>query len=108
MYNEPTAKQLEKIPGHYETEDVTTDEKIIHMHFFIGGCDWYITEYDPVDKLFFGFANLNDDQNAEWGYISLEEMKESNIKGFEVDRDLNWTVRAVKEVDEIQKCRMYA
>ena len=97
MYNEPTAKQLEKIPGHYETEDVTTDEKIIHMHFFIGGCDWYITEYDPVDKLFFGFANLNDDQNAEWGYISFAELKSIRIHGLEIDCETDWTLKKASE-----------
>ena len=50
-------------------------DKLIHLHFFIGGCDWYICEYDG-DDLFWGYAYLNDPQNAEWGYISFPELKE--------------------------------
>ena len=49
------------------------------MHFFIGGCDWYIAEYDG-NNLFYGYAILNgDQQNSEWGYISFSGLKSINI-----------------------------
>jgi hypothetical protein len=47
MWNEPTKEQLDKIPKLYETERVPLKEKLIWLHFFIGGCDWYVAEYDP-------------------------------------------------------------
>ena len=74
MWNKPTAEELAKIPKFYSTEEVSLKEKMIHMHFFIGGCDWYSTEYSPEEQCFFGFAILNNDyDNAEWGYFSLKE-----------------------------------
>lgn len=75
----------------------------IHLHFFIGGCDWYIAEYDGED-LFFGYAILNNDvEMAEWGYISYEELKRIKIPpGIEVDNDLFWKVRKTSEIDKIR------
>ena len=51
MWNKPTEKQLSKIPRLYETESVPIKEKVIHMHFFLGGCDWYIAEHDPEEQI---------------------------------------------------------
>ena len=79
MWNTPTKEQLDRIPRLYETENVPTEEKLIHLHFFIGGCDWYVSEYDG-DDLFFWFAILNSDfEMAEWGYISFAELKSIRI-----------------------------
>jgi len=89
MWNKPGKEQLAKIPRLYDTEKINAKDKIIYLHFFIGGCDWYIAEFDGED-LFFGFAILNDPQNAEWGYISFKELDEINLDGLEVDNDLYW------------------
>lgn len=98
MWNEPTEKDLVALPRIYETESIALDEKIIHMHFFIGACDWYAAEYDGEDK-FFGYVILNGDLDcAEWGYFSLEELKSINVKGFEIDRDLYWKTLSFAEV----------
>jgi hypothetical protein len=90
MWNKPSEKELAALPRLYSTVKIPFDKKIIHMHFFIGRCDWYIAEYSPKKRIFFGFANLGDDQMAEWGYISLDELEEINIGGLEIDRDLWW------------------
>ncbi len=105
MWNEPDQTQLEKIPRLYETEAIPPKNKLIHLHFFIGGCDWYIAEYDGEDT-FFGFAILNQDyQMAEWGYISFVELKEINVYGrLEIDHDLYWSVKAAGEIEKIGKC----
>jgi len=57
MLNIPTSKRLSKIPKLYETESIPTEEKMIHLHFFLGGCDWFIAEFDGED-IFFCFAIL--------------------------------------------------
>jgi hypothetical protein len=105
MWNEPTQDRLAKIPRLYETENVDAKDKLIHLHFFIGGCDWYIAEYDGKD-LFWGYAILNDDrENAEWGYISFSELKEVKIAGWlEVDCELEeyWKVRKASEIEKIR------
>lgn len=103
MWNTPSKEILETIPRLYETEHIPLYDKVIHLHFFIGSCDWYIAEFDGED-LFWGFAILNNDYiNAEWGYISFNELKSINIRGFEIDCDLYWKVRRSCEVDKIKK-----
>lgn len=98
MWNEPTPKRLKEMPDLYSTEDVKLEDKLIVEHFFIGGCDWYISESD--DKgLMFGFVNLNDPQMAEWGYVSLSELKEISAGYLEVDRDLHWTPKKFSEIN---------
>jgi len=55
-------------------------EATVFAHYFIGGCDWLVTEYDPDDDLAFGWACLNGDtQNAELGYVSLAELDEVRV-----------------------------
>jgi hypothetical protein len=103
MWNIPTKEQLAKIPKLYETEDIPPDEKLVYLHFFLGGSDWYITEYDGQDT-FFGYAILNGDtEMAEWGYISFRELKDLKVRpGFEVDCDLLWQVRPASQLDKIR------
>ena len=102
MWNEPTQEELEKLPNLYETENAPTRDKVIYLHFFIGGCDWYIAEYDGKD-LFWGYAILGDPEMAEWGYISFKELRELKLRlGLEVDRDLYWKCRKAGEVDKIR------
>lgn len=106
MWNEPSARELAKLPRLYDTEMVSLEDKLIHMHFFLGGCDWYVAEYDPTDRIIFGYAILNDDlENAEWGYVSIDELRELRTpSGIEVDRDLHWKVRRAGDVDRIKIC----
>lgn len=105
MWNIPTKERLAKIPKLYETENVPLKDKEIHLHFFIGGCDWFVCEYDGDDR-FFGFAILNNDyQMAEWGYVRFSELKEINVEGWlEVDCELEdiWQVKRAIEIDKIR------
>ena len=104
MWNEPQEDRLNQIPRLYETESILTKDKIIHLHFFIGGCDWYVAEYDG-DDLFYGYAILNADlQNAEWGYISFSELKAINLNGIEIDCELEefWQPKPVSQVPKIK------
>ncbi|MGV8080987.1 MAG: DUF2958 domain-containing protein [Syntrophales bacterium] len=106
MWNEPSKERLERIPRLYETEDTPLPAKMIHLHFFIGGCDWYIAEYDGGD-LFWGFACLNGDlQNAEWGYISFAELKGIKVNGWlEIDCESEdfWRVKPASDIELIRK-----
>lgn len=103
MWNKPTDKELSSMPAFYTTESVSLKEKMIHMHFFIGGCDWYAVEYDPETQIFFGFAILNNDyEMAEWGYFSLNELGELRVKFVEVDRDLHFSPTKAKDIENIR------
>ena len=105
MWNEPTKERMNKIPRLYDTENVPLKEKQVHLHFFIGGCDWYICETDGKD-IMWGFCILNNDyQMAEWGYVSLSELRDIKIDGWvEVDCELEvlWKVKRAVDVARIR------
>jgi len=105
MWNTPTKERLAKIPKLYETEETPLEDKLIHLHFFIGGCDWYIAERSD-DGLFWGFACLNGDlQNAEWGYISFTELQSLSVGPLEIDCELEefWRIKPAREIELIRK-----
>ena len=87
----------DSIPKLYETESVPCERKVIHQRYELKyvGFYWLIAELDREKNLAFGYANLNDDQNAEWGYVSIEEILEN---GAELDRGWNpYTYRDAME-----------
>lgn len=69
------------IPALYEQEDLSS-EAIVHLKVNIPftGYTWLLTEYSPTEKIFFGFACLNDPEMAELGYISEFEFYELACK----------------------------
>ncbi|NIR13661.1 MAG: DUF2958 domain-containing protein, partial [Desulfobacterales bacterium] len=71
----------------YETEGVPFEEKIIYQHWRIHYVNfyWLIAELDRDRDLAYGYANLNDDLFAEWGYISLRELYQNGAR-----RDESW------------------
>lgn len=105
MWNEPTARQLENLPRLYSTEETPLEDKVVEMHFFLGGSDWYAVEYSPVENTFFGYAVLgNDFRNAEWGYFGYEELRSIRMRsGLEIDRDLYWTPKRAGDVEQITR-----
>jgi len=65
--------QLSICPKLYETEKLKEHPVIFHYGNY--SSDFFISEYSPEKKLMFGYAVLNNDiDNAEWGYISLDEI----------------------------------
>lgn len=68
---------LKGIPALYE-QDGKGDKAIVHLAVQIPytGFVWLITEFNPEEDLFFGFACLNDLQCAELGYISKIELED--------------------------------
>ena len=107
MWNTPSPQRLDRIPRLYETESVSSQDKLIHLHFFIGGCDWFVAEFDSEDT-FWGFVILNGDcRNAEWGYFSLAELMAISIRGIEVDCELEhlWLIRPASRVGKIMQAQ---
>lgn len=108
MWNKPSLEQLKEIPRIGETEGIPAEDKIVHAHFFIGGCDCYGVEFDGRD-LFYGYAILNNDyEMAEWGYFTLAELDTVRVGGIEVDFDLHWKPRRAEEVEKICKGMFWA
>lgn len=74
------------MPATYETDG--DDKATYQLHYFRGGCDWWIKEKDKEDRQLqaFGYACLSDPQNAELGYINIEELLYNRV-----ELDLYWT-----------------
>jgi len=107
MWNIPSKERLARIPKLYETEKVPLQEKEIHLHLFIGGCDWYVAEFDGND-LFWGFAILNNDlEMAEWGYISFQELRDININGIEIECEVQEDFPVQKAMDIPKICQAH-
>lgn len=104
MWNTPSTEQLTRIPKLYSTEHTPLQDKMVYAHFYVYGCDWYICEVSEDHEYLWGFAILNNDyQCAEWGYVSLSELKGIRIGFVEVDYDMFWKARPALEVDIILK-----
>ena len=85
MLNPPPQEVLNQLPRLYANEKTQTSisDIILHLHFFVAACDWWIAEYDG-DDIFWGFVNLGDDLCAEWGYVSYDELKSVGQSGLSV------------------------
>ena len=95
------------MPSSYETEEIDEPDKVVWLHYFYGYCDWYIVEKDKGNEVddkeaglevggqyqAFGYANLGDVENAEWGYISIVDLLASDV-----ELDFNFIPKPFKEL----------
>ncbi len=83
------SKLISAMPKTYEQEG-KGDQAVVHLHYFKGGCDWFITEKDvetpeePGQYQAFGLADLG--YGGELGYISIVELIRNGV-----ELDLYWT-----------------
>lgn len=90
------AAVIAAMPKTYET-DGQGAAAVAGMHYFVGGCDWYIVELDASagdgngHAQAFGLANLG--YGTELGYISIPEILRAGA-----ELDLHWTPRTVGEL----------
>lgn len=76
------AAAVENAPKINETDGLE-EHRIVLRYFHPSGTQSFVTEIGK-DGNAFGFQCLNDDwENADWGYLNLDELK--NIRGMEVD-----------------------
>ena len=83
------------IPLTYQS-DREGYEAAVWLHYFIGGCDWYITELDAAaidghHAQAFGIADIG--HGPELGYISIPEILAAGA-----ELDLHWTPTTVGTV----------
>lgn len=76
-------------------------DPLIIAKFFnpTGAGTWYATEYDPIKKIFFGYVSIFGDQCDEWGYFSLDELKNLKLPfGLSIERDLYFGEKQFHEI----------
>ena len=66
-------------------------DPIVIAKFFnpAGAGTWFATEYDPDNRMFFGYASIFGDHNDEWGSFSLDEFESLKLPpfGLGIERD---------------------
>lgn len=81
------------------SQESKKDPLVIAKFFNPGGAGtWFATEYDPNEKMFFGYVSIFGDWNDEWGYFSLEELESIRGQfGLGIERDLYFTEKPFSE-----------
>ena len=92
----PPKADLAKVPALYE-QDGKGKDAIVHIHYFVGSADWYITEINPETYEAFGWAEILPG-GGELGYIDLGELEAVKAHGFMVvERDKHWRKKSLRE-----------
>jgi hypothetical protein len=78
------AETVDNMPLPYET-DGQGDKILVYLHYFKGGCDWYITERDSSEEQIKSFGRADLGYGPELGYISIQELIENGAA-----LDLHW------------------
>lgn len=94
-------QRFKKVGGQDGKED-----PLIICKFFnpTGRGTWYASEYQPKEKLFFGYVSLFGDHNDEWGYFSLEELKSLKLPfGLGIERDLYFKEKSFSQIKSIKE-----
>ena len=83
------------MPKTYE-QDGLGEKAVAHLHYFMGGCDWWITEKDVEGGTQQAFGLVDMGHGPELGYISIDELV--SVRGMNVD--LHWkrcTLATIRE-----------
>lgn len=87
-----------RVPALRSTDGQGKDA-IVHVHYFVGGADWYVTEYDAETGESFGWAEILPG-GGELGYTSLAELETVAAGPLRqpVERDMHWERRSLRLV----------
>jgi len=91
-------EQINAMPKTYE-QDGKGDAAVVHLHYFTGAADWFITEKDldhdgEGQHQAFGLADIFHD-GGDMGYISITEILEAGA-----ELDFYWTPATLGEIKE--------
>jgi hypothetical protein len=87
--------QFKKIGSQADKHDPTVVAKFFNP---TGAGTWWATEYDPVDKIFFGYVSIFGDHCDEWGSFSLQELEGfKGMFGLGIERDLHFEQQPISK-----------
>ena len=83
-------KELEARFKEVGSQEEVKDPIVIAKFFNpTGRGTWLATEYNPDEKMFFGYVSIFGDHNDEWGSFSLDEFESIRLPfGLGIERDL--------------------
>jgi|GEM_PF-416760 len=89
-----TKEILARLPPLYSQENVK--DPIVQVKFFhpMGSWTWYAIEYDPKERLFFGWSP----EDNEMGYASYDELSEIRVRGLGIERDKYFDPKPLSQV----------
>lgn len=73
------AKELMKLPKLYSTDGKENTKFGLKLVAPFHRFEWWLMEYDRATMTAFGYANLNDPQMSELGYIPILELLQMAI-----------------------------
>ena len=68
------------IPSLYN-QDGKGNNAVAYLHYFVGGVDWWVTEYDRSTGIMFGLSSLNNEWNL--GYFNVSFFKNNDLSPFQ-------------------------
>lgn len=97
-------KAIEKqLPPLYSQDGKDKSDVMVPLKIFnpYGLGTWYLYEYDPVERRFFGLVDLFE---PEYGYVSLDELEAVSVPcgghNLPLERDCHWTPKPLSEIWE--------
>lgn len=82
------------------SQELSKDPIVIAKFFNpTGAGTWFATEYDPANKIFFGYVSIFGDHCDEWGSFSLTELESFKDRhfGLGIERDLDCGFKPISE-----------
>lgn len=98
-------KEIEKRIPAIRAQEELGEKAVAHVKFFspVGHATWFATEYDPDERLFFGWAELHPGC-GELGYFSLDELESVRLPlGLGIERDLHFNPKPLNEAIQTWK-----
>ena len=89
------------LPPLYATEETPIWDKMVYAKFFdpYTQWTWFVCEYDPIRRLFFGYVV---GQEKEWGEFSLDELESLKMPDGttpRIERDVNFAPIIFKDLN---------
>jgi hypothetical protein len=97
----------EQLPGLYANEELGLAAQAL-VKFFTPDSNWtwYASEYDPKNRIFFGYVIGFED---ELGYFSLEELEQARGPlGLPIERDEHFKPASLEELRQHYRDEGYA
>lgn len=89
-------KDCERLMKNYSygSQDTKEDPTIIVKLFdCCGSWTWYLTEYEPIEKIAFGYVSklVGNWEFDEWGWVSIQELSQLKLWPIKrIERDIHF------------------